>query len=180
MKTTIFSTTILSVRHKGEVVLGGDGQVTHENIIMKQKAVKIRTMRGGKVLTGFAGGVADALTLFERFEGKLDEYSGNLPRAAIELAKEWRMDKALRRLEALLATVDKERSFIISGNGDVIEPDDGIIGIGSGGPYALACARALIKHSKLSAEELVKESLLITAQLCTYTNEEITVEKITC
>ena len=176
----IFSTTILSIRHRGEVAIGGDGQVTHENIIMKQRAVKVRTMREGKVLAGFAGGVADALTLFERFEGKLNEYGGNLPRAAIELAKEWRMDKALRRLEALLAVADKDHSFIVSGNGDVIEPDDGIIGIGSGGPYTLACARALVKHSRLNAEEITRESLLITASLCTYTNKEIRVEKLKC
>ena len=171
-------TTILSVRHKGKVALGGDGQVTHETTIMKQKANKVRRMADGKTLTGFAGAAADAFTLFEKFEGKLEQYSGNLYRAAVELAKEWRTDRVLRRLEASLVVVDKEHSLLVSGNGDVIEPDDGILSIGSGGPYALAAARALIKYSQLSAKEVVKQSLLITASICIYTNDQIVVEEL--
>ncbi len=171
-------TTILSVRRAGETAVGGDGQVTQNQSIMKHAAVKVRRMYGNKVLAGFSGGVADALTLFERFEHKLEQHSGNLPRAAVELAKEWRTDKALRRLEALLAVADAKHSLIISGCGDCIEPDDGIIAIGSGGPYALAAARALLKHSKLSAEKIVKEALLITSAICIYTNDKITVEKL--
>ena len=169
-------TTILSVRHKGRVALGGDGQVTQETTIMKGKANKVRWMAEEKVLAGFAGAAADAFTLFEKFEGKLEQYNNNLPRAAVELAKEWRTDRILRRLEASLVVVDKECSLLVSGNGDVIEPDDGILSIGSGGPYALAAARALIRHSQLSAKEIVEQSLLITASICIYTNDQIVVE----
>lgn len=171
-------TTILAVRHKGKVALGGDGQVTFNQTIMKQKANKIRRMYKNKVLAGFAGTAADAFTLFARFEGKLEEYRGNLPRAAVELAKEWRTDKFLRRLEALLAVVDENHSLIISGNGEVIEPDDGIIAIGSGGPYALAAARALVKYTDLSAKEIVEEAMKITSQICLYTNDQIIVEEL--
>jgi len=174
----IHATTILAVRHKGKVALGGDGQVTFSNTIMKQKANKIRRMYKDKVLAGFAGTAADAFTLFARFEGKLEEYRGNLPRAAVELAKDWRTDKFLRRLEALLAVVDKDHSLIISGNGEVIEPDDGVIAIGSGGPYALAAARALVKYANLSAKEIVEEALKITSQICVYTNDQITIEEL--
>lgn len=171
-------TTILSVRRGREVAIGGDGQVTHGETIMKRSAVKVRTMWDGKILTGFSGGASDALTLFERFEQKLSRHHGNLPRAAVELAKEWRADKVLRRLEALLAVADKEHSLLISGSGDCIEPDDGIIAIGSGGPYALAAARALLKHSNLSVKEVVRESLMITSTICVYTNDKITVEEL--
>jgi ATP-dependent HslUV protease subunit HslV len=174
----IHGTTILAVRHKGKVALGGDGQVTFSNTIMKQKANKIRRMYKNKVLAGFAGTAADAFTLFARFEGKLEEYRGNLPRAAVELAKDWRTDKFLRRLEALLAVVDKDHSLVISGNGEVIEPDDGIIAIGSGGAYALAAARALVKYANLSAKEIVEEAMKITSQICVYTNDEINVEEL--
>lgn len=174
----IQATTILAVRHNGKVALGGDGQVTVNNTIMKQKAKKIRRMYKDTVLAGFAGAAADAFTLFEKFEGKLDEYRGNLPRAAVELAKEWRTDKFLRRLEALLAVVDKDHSLIISGNGEVIEPDDGIVAIGSGGAYALAAARALVKYTNLTAKEIVEEAMKITAQICVYTNDQINVEEL--
>ena len=169
-------TTILSVRHKGKVALGGDGQVTQETTIMKGKANKVRRVAESKVLAGFAGAAADAFTLFEKFEGKLEQYNNNLSRAAVELAKEWRTDRILRRLEASLVVADKECSLLVSGNGDVIEPDDGILSIGSGGPYALAAARALIKHSQLSASDIAKQSLLITASICIYTNDQIVVE----
>ncbi|MEW6606695.1 MAG: ATP-dependent protease subunit HslV [bacterium] len=172
------ATTILAVRHNGKVAIAGDGQVTFNNTIMKQNAKKIRRMYKDKVLAGFAGAAADAFTLFEKFEGKLDEYRGNLPRAAVELAKEWRTDKFLRRLEALLAVVDKDHSLIISGNGEVIEPDDGIVAIGSGGPYALAATRALIKYTNLTTREIVEEAMKITAQICVYTNEQIIVEEL--
>lgn len=174
----IHATTILAVRHKGKVAIGGDGQVTFSNTIMKQKAKKIRKMYKDKVLAGFAGTAADAFTLFARFEGKLEEYRGNLPRAAVELAKEWRTDKFLRRLEALLAVVDKDHSLIISGNGEVIEPDDGVMAIGSGGAYALAAARALVKYADLTAKEIVEEAMKITSQICVYTNDQITIEEL--
>jgi ATP-dependent HslUV protease subunit HslV len=172
------ATTIIGLRHKGKVAIGGDGQVSYEETVLKENANKIRSMYDGKILAGFAGSAADALTLFERFEGKLDEFEGNLPRAAVELAKEWRTDKYLRRLEALMAVVDKKHALWISGNGDVVEPDDNIVAIGSGGDYARAAARALIKHSKLDAEQIVKESLKVASSICVYTNEKITVEKL--
>ncbi len=174
----IHATTILAVSCNGKVAIGGDGQVTIANTIMKHKAKKIRRMYNDKVLAGFAGSVADAFTLFAKFEGKLEEYRGNLPRAAVELAKEWRTDKFLRRLEALLAVADKDHSLVISGNGEVIEPDDGIVAIGSGGPYALAAARALVKYTSLSAKEIVEEALKITSQICIYTNDQINVEEL--
>jgi ATP-dependent HslUV protease subunit HslV len=177
-KSPIKGTTILCVRHKGAVVMAGDGQVTLGETVIKHKARKVRRLYNDKVLAGFAGSTADAFTLFERFERKLEQYNGNLIRAAVELAKDWRTDKILRRLEALLLVADKERSLIISGTGDVVEPDDGIVGIGSGGPYAEAAARALIKHSQLSAREIAQEALKIAASLCIYTNEEIVVEEL--
>ncbi|MDI6792215.1 MAG: ATP-dependent protease subunit HslV [bacterium] len=172
------ATTILAVRHKGEVAIGGDGQVSFGEAVVKHKAKKIRRMYEDKVLAGFAGAAADAFTLFEKFEGKLKEFRGNLPRAAVEVAKEWRRDKFLRKLEALLAVVDKDHSFIISGSGDVLEPDDGIVGIGSGGNYAVAAARALSKHTDLGAEAIVKEALTIASEICVYTNDQITVERL--
>ncbi|MFH1903906.1 MAG: ATP-dependent protease subunit HslV [bacterium] len=172
------STTILTVRHKGKVAIGGDGQVTQGETIMKQNAKKLRRLYNDQVLVGFAGATADAFTLFERFEKKLEEHSGNLQRAAIELAKDWRTDRVLRRLESLLAVVNKDYSLLISGNGDVIEPSDGVLAIGSGGPYALAAAKALIKYSDLSAAEIVKEAILIAASICIYTNDQIVVEKL--
>ncbi len=171
-------TTILSVKHKGKVALGGDGQVTLDITIMKHKANKVRQMAEGKVLAGFAGAAADAFTLFEKFERKLEQYSNNLYRAAVELAKEWRTDRVLRRLEASMVIVDKEHSLLVSGNGDVIEPDDGILSIGSGSPYAMAAARALMKHSQLSAKKIVEQSLFITASICIYTNDQIVVEEL--
>ena len=172
------STTILTVRHKGKVAIGGDGQVTQNETIMKKNAKKLRRLYNDQVLVGFAGATADAFTLFERFEKKLEEYSGNLQRAAIELAKDWRTDRVLRRLESLLAVVNKDYSLLISGNGDVIEPSDGVLAIGSGGPYALAAAKALIKYSDLSASEIVKEAILIASSICIYTNDNIVVEKL--
>lgn len=171
-------TTILSVRHKGKVALGGDGQVSLGETIVKHRARKIRRMYKDMVLAGFAGTSADAFTLFERFETKLEGFHGNLPRSAVELAKDWRTDKYLRRLEAFLVAADSSHSLLVSGNGEVIEPDDGVIAIGSGGPYALAAARALVKYTDLSALEIVKEALLITSEICIYTNGEITVEEL--
>jgi ATP-dependent HslUV protease, peptidase subunit HslV len=172
------STTILCVRHQGRVALGGDGQVSFGEMVMKHTARKVRRMYNDTVLAGFAGAAADAFALFTKFEGKLEEFRGNLPRAAVELAKDWRMDRALRRLEALLAVANAEHSLIISGTGDVIEPDDGVIGIGSGGGYAAAAARALVKHSTLSARDIVDEAMRIAAGLCVYTNDRITIEEL--
>ena len=174
----IRSTTILTVRRDGMTAIGGDGQVTLGATTVKHDTIKIRRLCGGKVLCGFAGGAADAFALLERFERKLDEFKGNLRKSAIELAKDWRTDRILRRLESMLAVVDKETSLIIGGAGDVIEPTDGIVGIGSGGMYAAAAARALLKHSALTADQIVRESLLITAGICIYTNEHITVETL--
>jgi ATP-dependent HslUV protease subunit HslV len=171
----IRATTILAARRDGKVALGGDGQVTVGETVMKANAQKVRLLRGGKVLGGFAGTVADALTLFDKFEEKLERFPTNLPRAAVELAKEWRSDRVLRRLDALLAVADKEHGFIISGTGEVIEPDDGLIAIGSGGPYALAAARALIKHTALEPKELVRRGLEIAGEICVYSNTNITV-----
>lgn len=171
-------TTILSVRHRGKVAIAGDGQVSFGETVMKHHASKIRKLYSGMVVVGFAGAAADAFALFTRFEEKLQEYRGNLPRAAVELAKDWRMDRSLRRLEALLAAVDKEHSLIISGTGDIIEPDDGIIGIGSGGAYAVAAARSLVAHSSLEAGEIVREAMQIAASLCVYTNDYITLEEL--
>ena len=169
------ATTILAVRRDGKVALGGDGQVTVGETVMKSNATKVRTLRGGKLLAGFAGAAADALTLFEKFEEKLERYPGNLPRAAVELAKDWRSDRVLRRLEALLAVVDREHGFVISGTGEIIEPDDGIVAIGSGGSFALAAARALLEHSTLRAPDIVRQSLTIAGDICVYTNTRITV-----
>jgi len=171
-------TTIICIRHKGKVAIAGDGQVTIGDTVLKKKASKIRTLYQDKVLAGFSGATSDAFALFSRFESKLEEYRGNLPRAAIELAKDWRLDRSLRRLEALLVVADKDNSFLISGTGDVVEPDDGIIAIGSGGPYALAAARALLKHTRLTARELVAEAMKVSADICIYTNDKITVEEL--
>ena len=170
-------TTILSVRRGGTVAMGGDGQVTVGNTVMKGNARKVRRLYGEKVLAGFAGGTADAFTLFERFEGKLEKY-GNLTRAAIELAKDWRTDRALRRLEALLCVADKQSSFVISGNGDVIEPEESVMAVGSGGPFALAAARALAANTELSAREIVERSLGIAADICIYTNRNFVIDEL--
>ncbi|MBW1708475.1 MAG: ATP-dependent protease subunit HslV [Deltaproteobacteria bacterium] len=174
----IKSTTILAVSHKGKVAIAGDGQVTFNETIMKQEASKIRRLYHDKVLTGFAGASADAFTLFERFEKKLEQYQGNLVRSAVELAKDWRTDKSLRRLEALLIAVDRDHSLIISGTGDVIEPDDGLAAIGSGGPFALAAARALIKHTDLDARSIIEEAMRVAAGICIYTNENFSIEEL--
>ena len=170
------ATTIVSVRHRGQVALAGDGQVSIGNTIVKAGARKVRKLYHDRILAGFAGTAADAFTLFARFEGKLEEHRGTLARAAVELAKDWRNDRVLRRLEALLAVADQEQSFILSGTGDVIEPDDGLIGIGSGGPYALAAARALVAHSELDAKAIVTEAMRIAATICVFTNDRISVE----
>ena len=170
------ATTILGLRHKGQTAIGGDGQVTFDDTIVKATARKIRTLNDGKIVAGFAGSSADAFTLFERFEAKLEDYPDNLPRAAVELAKDWRKDKYLRQLEALLAVMDKEHAMVISGSGDVLELEDGIVSIGSGGPYALAACRALVAESKLSAEQIVKRSLEIAADICIYSNRHISIE----
>jgi ATP-dependent HslUV protease subunit HslV len=172
---TFRATTILAVRRNGHVALGGDGQVTVGDTVMKARAQKVRTLRGGRILAGFAGAAADAMTLFEKFEEKLERYPGNLPRAAVELAKDWRSDRVLRRLEALLAVCDREHGFVISGTGEIIEPDDGILAIGSGGAYALAAARALVAHTDLPPAEVVRQGLTIAADICIYTNANITV-----
>ncbi len=174
----IKGTTILAVRHKGKVVIAGDGQVSLEQVVMKHTAKKVRKIYNDNVLAGFAGATADAFTLFEKFEGKLEQYRGNLLRSAVELAKDWRTDKILRRLEALLIVADKDQSLIISGNGDVIEPDDGVVAIGSGGAYALAAARALVKHSDLDARAIAEEAMRIAASICVYTNNEIVIEEL--
>jgi len=174
----IRSTTVICVRHKGKTAMAADGQVTMGQTILKQTALKIRRLAKGDVLAGFAGATSDAFALFARFETKLEEYRGNLSRAAIELAKDWRMDKSLRQLDALLVVANAECSLLISGTGDVVEPDDGIIAIGSGGPYALAAARALIRHTNLGAREIAAEALGISAGICVYTNNEIKVEEL--
>ena len=171
-------TTIVSVRRHGRVALGGDGQVSVGDTVMKGNAVKVRRLHKDQVLAGFAGATGDAFTLFERFEGKLDKHSGNLLRSAVELAKDWRTDRVLRRLEALLAVADSNSSLLLSGNGDVIEPEHGLIAIGSGGPYAQAAARAMLAHTELGAAEIVREALQIAADICIYTNDSITVETL--
>ena len=178
MKTR--STTILTVRHRGVVAIGGDGQVTVGNSIMKADAMKIRRLMDGKVIAGFAGAAADGFALLERFEAKMRDFPGNVPRAATELAKEWRTDRVLRRLEAMLAVVDARHTLLLSGNGDVIQPTDGILGIGSGGMYAVAAARALIVHSSLAAPEIVRTALEIAAGIDIYTNTNIVVEEMEC
>ena len=171
-------TTILSVRHKGKVVVAGDGQVTLEHTVMKHTARKVRRIYQDRVLAGFAGATADAFTLFAKFEEKLEQYNGNLLRSAVELAKDWRTDRILRRLEALLIVADREHSLIISGNGDVIEPDDGVTAIGSGGPYAHAAAKALTQFSDLDARAIAEEAMKIAASICIYTNDQITIEEL--
>ncbi len=171
-------TTILCVRRDGKVTIAGDGQVTMGNTVLKHNAKKIRTMYDNKIIAGFSGATADAFTLFERFEAKIESYRGNITRAAVELAKDWRTDKMLRRLEALLLIADKEHTFIISGTGDVIEPEEGIAAIGSGGPYAQAAAKALFENTNLSAREIVEKSMKIASNICIYTNENITVEEL--
>jgi ATP-dependent HslUV protease subunit HslV len=178
MQTTLHGTTILSIRRGNSVVIGGDGQVSLGNTVMKGNAIKVRRLFKDQVLVGFAGATADAFTLFERFEGQLEKFNGQLKRAAVELAKDWRADRVLRRLEAMLAVADQAQSFIVSGTGDVIEPDDGLIGIGSGGPYALAAARALVAHSNLDAVAIVAEAMRVAAGICIYTNDHITVEAL--
>jgi ATP-dependent HslUV protease, peptidase subunit HslV len=178
LKNLIKSTTVIGLIKDGKAAMGSDGQVTVANTVMKHHTKKVRKLYNNKVLAGFAGSTADALTLFEKFEAKLEEYKGNLPRAAVELAKDWRTDRYLRRLEALLAVMDTKNSFIISGNGDVIEPDDGIVAIGSGGSFAIAAARMLVKFADLSAVDMVKESLNVAADICIYTNNNITIEEL--
>ena len=177
-KRLIRSTTVLCVRRNGSVVLAGDGQVTLGEGVIKHNARKIRRLYQDKILAGFAGSTADAFTLFSRFEGKLEQYHGNLGRAAVELAKDWRTDKAMRHLEALLVVSDKEQTFLLSGQGDVIEPDSGIAAIGSGGPYAQAAAPALMEHTQLSAKQIAEESMKIAGKMCIYTNDKITVEEL--
>ena len=174
----IRSTTIIGIRHKGKVALAGDGQVTLGEAVMKRGAVKVRRLFNDKVLVGFAGATADAFTLFEKFEGRLEQYQGDLKRAAVELVKEWRIDKYLRRLEAFLIVGDKKSLLVISGTGEVIEPDDEVVAIGSGGPYALAAARALVKYTDLSAREIAEEAMKIASSICIYTNDSITVKEL--
>lgn len=178
MANKILSTTVIGLIKDGKAAMGSDGQVTVGNTVLKHQTKKVRKLYNDKVLAGFAGSTADALTLFEKFESKLEQYKGNLSRAAVELAKEWRTDRYLRRLEALLAVMDNEKSFIISGNGDVIEPDDGITAIGSGGSFATAAARMLVKYSELPSVEIVRESLNVAADICIYTNHNITIEEL--
>ena len=171
-------TTILCVRRDGKVVIAGDGQVTMGNTVLKHNAKKVRTMYDNKLIAGFSGATADAFTLFERFEAKIESYRGNIKRAAVELAKDWRTDKILRRLEALLIIADNEHTFIISGTGDVIEPEDGVAAIGSGGPYAQAAAKALFENTNLPAREIVEKSMKIASNICIYTNENLTIEEL--
>lgn len=177
-ESMVKATTIICVRHKGKVAIAGDGQVTLGNTVLKHKANKIRTLYKNKIIAGFSGATSDAFALFSRFETKLEEFRGNLARAAIELAKDWRLDRSLRQLEALLIVADENNSFLISGTGDVVEPDDGIIAIGSGGAYALAAARSLIRNTDLNALEIVKEAMQISSEICIYTNNSITVKEL--
>ncbi len=178
MENQIKSTTVICVKHKNKVVIGADGQVSFGNTVLKHGAKKIRRLFNGKVLAGFAGSTSDAFSLFQRFEGKLEEYNGNLSRASIELSKEWRTDKILRRLEAMLIVADDDKLFILSGSGDIIEPDEEILAIGSGGPYAYSAAIALKRHSNLSALEIVRKSLEIASDVCIYTNSHFTIEEL--
>ena len=174
----IHATTVLCVRRDGVVAMAGDGQVTVGNTVMKHGAAKVRRLYHDKILAGFAGSAADAFALFSRFEAKLEEYRGNMERAVVELAKDWRMDKYLRQLQAFLIVANNERAYLISGTGDLIQPDDGLLAIGSGGPYALAAARALMKHTSLTAEQIATEALHVAATICIYTNDNITVESL--
>jgi len=174
----LHGTTILAVRHKGQVAVAGDGQVTLNDNIIKHKAKKVRKIYNDKIIVGFAGATADALNLSERLEGKLERYNGNLTRSAVELARDWRTDKYLRRLEAIMIAVDEDNMFLISGSGDVIEPDEGIIGIGSGGVGAQAAAKALVSHADLDAKEIVKEAMKIAGSICVYTNEDVTIKEL--
>jgi ATP-dependent HslUV protease subunit HslV len=174
----LHGTTILAVRHKGKVAVAGDGQVSMGQTVLKHSANKVRRLYNNRVIAGFAGATADAFTLFEKFEAKLEQFNGNLKRAAVELAKDWRTDRVLRRLDALLIIADAEHSLVVSGAGDVIEPDDGVIAIGSGGNYALAAARVLIKHTQLDARAIAEEAMRTAASICVYTNEQITVEEL--
>ena len=178
MENQFHATTILAVRRNRQVAVAGDGQVSFNNTVLKAGAKKVRRMKEGKVVAGFAGSTADAFTLFEKFESKLEEYNGNITRAAVELAKDWRTDRVLRRLEAMLIVANEEKTFTLSGNGDVIEPDDGIAAIGSGGPYALAAARALLNNTQLSAKEIALAAMKIAGEICIYTNSQITLEEI--
>ena len=172
------STTILAIRHRDQAVIAGDGQVTLGDTIVKQSAKKIRRLYNNQILAGFAGSAADSFALFARFESKLEQYRGNLERSAVELAKDWRTDRALRRLEAMLIVVDKSSMFLLSGTGDLIEPDEGVLGIGSGGPYALAAAKALARHTELSAREIAERAMAVAASICIYTNNTLSVEEL--
>ena len=174
----IHATTILAVRHQGRTVLGGDGQVTLGNAVLKHGARKIRRLYGDKILAGFAGSAADSFALFSRFESKLEQYRGNLERSAVELARDWRTDRLLRRLEAMLIVADHEHTFLLSGTGDLIEPDDGVVAVGSGGSFAMSAARALVRHSTLDARLIVEESMRIAADICIYTNPNLTIEEL--
>ena len=174
----MIGTTVIVVRHKGKVAMAGDGQVTLGNTVMKHGAKKVRRLYKDQIIAGFAGATADAFTLFERFEAKLEQYRGNLPRAAVELAKDWRTDRMLRRLEALLVVANRDSTLVLSGTGDIIEPDDEVAAIGSGGPFALAAARALLKYSNLEAREIVEEAMRIASEICIYTNDELIVEEL--
>jgi ATP-dependent HslUV protease subunit HslV len=178
MESTFHATTILAVRRDDRAVMAGDGQVTLGNTIVKQGARKIRRLYNDNILAGFAGSAADSFALFSRFEAKLEQYRGNLERAAVELARDWRADRALRRLEAMLIVADAGATFVLSGTGDLIEPDDGIVAVGSGGPFAMAAARALTRHSKLGAREIAEQSMVIAGELCIYTNANLTVEEL--
>lgn len=179
MDQTIHATTVVCVRRDGKVAVAGDGQVTVGNTVMKHGAAKVRRLYHDKIIAGFAGSAADAFALFSRFEAKLEEYRGNMERSVVELAKDWRLDKYLRQLQAMLIVANAEKSFLVSGTGDLIQPDeDGILAIGSGGPFALAAARALMKHTSLSAEEIARESMVVAAGICIYTNDNITVESL--
>jgi ATP-dependent HslUV protease subunit HslV len=174
----IHSTTVLAIRHRGRTVMASDGQVTFGDTIVKESARKIRRLYNDKILAGFAGSAADSFALFSRFEAKLEQYRGNLERSAVELAKDWRTDRLLRRLEAMLVVMDAKTTYLLSGNGDLIEPDDGIIAIGSGGAYALAAAKALAKHTELTADKIAEESMLIAARICIYSNDKVTIEAL--
>ncbi len=178
MSEMMHGTTILAVRHRGRVVMAGDGQVSLGHAVVKHTARKVRRVYQGQILAGFAGGTADAITLYEKFEKKLESYNGNLRRAAVELARDWRADRVLRRLEALMAVADRESSLLISGSGDILEPDDGVLAIGSGGNYALAAARALMKHADLDARAIAAEALRIAAEICVFTNDQIVIEEL--